>query len=106
MAALTFFNLVKGLDVEEAAVTAARRPCLGESLVLLRPSRAATLRSAVWRLPLLLAGVFLVSLAAVAFAAPATPPPRSRPRDGNLLLWQRAPFTFHDELARTGLASS
>ena len=30
----------------------------------------ATLRSALWRLPLLAAGVFLASLAAVAFAAP------------------------------------
>ena len=73
LAALTVFNLVKGLDVEEAALTAVAAALLwvSRSSFYVR-HEPATLRSALWRMPLLLAGVFLVSLAAVAFAAPAT----------------------------------
>ncbi|HMJ00979.1 MAG TPA: phosphatidylglycerol lysyltransferase domain-containing protein [Gaiellaceae bacterium] len=106
MAALTVVNLVKGLDVEEAGVTAAAAALLwaSRSSFYVR-HEPATLRSAVWRLPLLLAGVFLASLAAVAFAAPASASAADIVRaTGDLLLWQRAPFAFHDELARTGLA--
>ena len=106
MAALTVVNLVKGLDVEEAGVTAAAAALLwaSRSSFYVR-HEPATLHSVVWRLPLLLAGVFLASLAAVAFAAPASASAADIVRaTGDLLLWQPAPFTFHDELARTGLA--
>ena len=106
MAALTVFDLVKGLDFEEAALTAAAAALLWASRSSFYVRHApTTLRSAVWRLPLLLAGVVLVSIAAVAFAAPATASATEILRaTGDLLLWQPAPFTFHDELARTGLA--
>ena len=106
MAALTVFDLVKGLDFEEAALTAAAAALLWASRSSFYVRHApTTLRSAAWRLPSLLAGVFLVSLAAVAFAAPATASATDIFRaTGDLLLWQRAPFTFHDELAQTGLA--
>ena len=106
MAALTVFNVVKGLDVEEAAMTAVAAALLwGSRSSFYVRHEPATLRSAVWRVPLLLAGVFLVSLAAVAFAAPATASASDIVRaTGDLLLWQTAPFAFHDELAQTGLA--
>jgi lysyl-tRNA synthetase class 2 len=106
MAALTAFNLVKGLDFEEAALTAAAGALLWASRSSFYVRHApATLRSAAWRLPLLLAGVSLVTLAAVALAAPASASATEIIRaTGDLLLWQRAPFKFHDELAQTGLA--
>ena len=106
MAALTVFDLVKGLDFEEAVLTAAAAALLWASRSSFYVRHAPTrLRSAVWRLPFLLAGVFAVSIAAVAFAAPATASvPEIFRATGDLLLWQRTPFTFHGELALTGLA--
>ena len=104
MAALTVFNLVKGLDVEEAAVTAAAAALLwaGRASFYVR-HEPVTLESAVWRIPVLLATVFLASLAAVAFAAPAGASYGEIVRGtGDLLLWQPAPFAFHDELTRMG----
>ena len=107
MAALTVFNVVKGLDLEEAFLTAAAAALLwgGRSSFYVR-HEPGTLRSALWRVPLLLAGVFLASLAAVAIAAPATASALDILRGtGDFLLWQRPPFTFtDDELVRTGLA--
>jgi len=106
MAALTVFNLVKGLDFEEAALTAT-------AAALLWAARSSfyvqhdpvTLRSAVWRIPVLLIGVFLAALAAVAIAAPAGASSLEVVREtGDLLLWQRAPFTFHDDVGQTANA--
>ena len=106
MVALTVFNLVKGLDIEEAALTVA-------CAALLWASRSSfygrhepgTVRSAALRLPLLLAGAFLTALAVVAFAAPASASFGAILREtGDLLLWQPGPFGFADELAKTGLA--
>ena len=107
MAALTLFNVVKGLDLEEAVLTAVAAALLwaGRSSFYVR-HEPGTLRSALWRVPLLLAAVFLASLAAVAIAAPTTASAVDILRGtGDLLLWQRPPFTFtDDELVRTGLA--
>jgi lysyl-tRNA synthetase class 2 len=106
MAALTVFNLLKGLDVEEAALAAGGAGLLwaGRASFYVR-HEPATMRSALWRLPLLAAGVFLASLGAVAFAAPASTSAGEIVRGtGDLLLWQPAPFAFHDELAHIGLA--
>ena len=106
LSALAVFNVVKGLDVEEAAVTAAGAALLWTS----RKSfyvrhEPATLRSAVWRIPALLAGVFVASLAAVAVASPAETSAGEIARGtGDLLLWQPAPFGFHDELSQMPLA--
>ena len=104
--ALTAFNLLKGLDIEEAGLT------LGCALLLVL-SRGAfsgrhepgTFRSALLLAPLLLAAAFSFSLAVVAFAAPASASAAAIVREtGDLLLWQAGPFGFHDELGRTGLA--
>jgi lysyl-tRNA synthetase class 2 len=106
LSALAAFNIVKGLDVEEALVTAAGAALLWSS----RKSfyvrhEPATPRSVVWRLPVLLVGVFVASLAAVAFAAPAgTPSAQILRGTGDLLLWERAPFAFRDELSQMPLA--
>src|SRR4051812_9368395 len=106
LSALAAFNIVKGLDVEEALVTAAGAALLWTS----RKSfyvrhEPATPRSVVWRLPVLLAGVCVASLAAVGVASPPNTSSREILRGtGDLLLWQRAPFAFHDELARMPLA--
>ena len=107
MAALTVFNVVKGLDVEEAVLTAVAAALLwaGRSSFYVR-HEPVTLRSALWRIPLLFGAVFLASVAAVAIAAPASASWVDVLRGtGDLLLWQRAPFAFaDDELAHTGLA--
>jgi lysyl-tRNA synthetase class 2 len=106
MVALTVFNVVKGLDIEEAVLSVS---CAG----LLWASRSSfygrhepgTIRSAALRLPLLLAGAFLTALAVVAIAAPASASFGAILREtGDLLLWQPGPFGFEDELAKTGLA--
>jgi lysyl-tRNA synthetase, class II len=107
MAALTVFNLVKGLDVEEAVLTAVAAALLwaGRSSFCVRHD-PGTLKAALWRVPLLFAGVFLVSVSAVAVAAPASASALDVLRGtGDLFLWQQPPFAFAgDELAQIGLA--
>jgi lysyl-tRNA synthetase class 2 len=107
MAVLTVFNVVKGLDLEEALLTAVAAALLwaARSSFHVR-HEPGTLRSALWRVPLLLAGMFLASTAAVAVAAPRTASALDIVRGtGDLLLWQRPPFAFAgDELALMGLA--
>jgi len=106
LATLAIFNLVKGLDVEETALTVAAAALLwaSRSSFYVR-HQPATLRSSLWQVPLLLAGAFLLSLAAVSLAAPASASQGDVVRaTGDLLLWQPGPFAFRDELARTGLA--
>ena len=104
--ALSVFNVLKGLDVEEAAVTAG----CAALLVASRGSFAArhepgTFRSALLLVPLLLGAAFAASLAVVAIAAPAATSSAAVVREtADLLLWQPGPFGFRDELARTGLA--
>ena len=99
---LTVFNLVKGLDVEEALITAGAAALLWAS----RDSfyvrhQPATLRSALWRIPLLWAGVCLASLVAVSIAAPTDASTDEVFRGtGDLLLWQPPPFAFGDEVGR------
>ena len=106
MLALTVFNFVKGLDIEEALLTLGCATLLWAS----RSSFTArhepgTFRSALVLLPLLAAATFVSSLAVVSIAAPPRTPVGSIVREtGDLLLWQPGPFGFRDELARTGLA--
>jgi len=106
LTALALFNLVKGLDVEEAILTTG-------TAALLWASRAsfcvrhqpATLRAALWQTPLVLLAASTLSLAAVALAAPPDTPARTVVgATTDLLLWQPAPFAFGDETAHTGLA--
>jgi lysyl-tRNA synthetase, class II len=107
MAALTVFNVVKGLDVEEAILTAGAAVLLwaGRSSFCVR-HQPGTLRSALWRVPLLIVAVFLASLAAIAIAAPASASAVDILRGtGDAFLWQQPPFRFNgDELAQTALA--
>jgi lysyl-tRNA synthetase class 2 len=106
MAALTVFNVVKGLDVEEAVLTAAAAALLwaGRSSFCVR-HEPGTLRSALRRVPLLFAALFLASVTAVAIAAPASASALDILRGtGDVFLWQRPPFAFGDELTQTGLA--
>ena len=106
LGALAVFNLVKGLDVEEAVLTALAAALLwGSRSSFYVRHQPATLRASLWQVPLLLAGAFLLSLTAVALAAPASASPGQVVRaTADLLLWSPAPFTFSDELAHTGLA--
>jgi len=106
LAALALFNLVKGLDVEEALLTAG-------AAVLLWISRTsfcvrhqpATLRAALWQIPLVLLSASVLSLTAVAAAAPRdTSFGAVLGGTADLLVWQPAPFAFGDETAHTGLA--
>ena len=106
MAALTIFNVVKGLDLEEAVLTAAAAGLLwaGRSSFCVR-HEPGTLRAALWRVPLLFAAVFFASVAAVAIAAPSSASSLDILRGtGDLFLWQPPPFAFGDELGQTGLA--
>jgi lysyl-tRNA synthetase, class II len=106
MAALTVFNVVKGLDLEEAVLTAIAAALLwaGRSSFCVRHD-PGTLRAALWRVPLLFAAVFFASLTAVAIAAPASASTLDVFRGtGDMLVWQPPPFGFRDELAQTGLA--
>jgi lysyl-tRNA synthetase class 2 len=104
--ALTVFNVLKGLDIEEAVVT------FGCALLLFLSRSSFTARHepgtfhfALLRLPLLAGAAFAASLAVVSFAAPAGTSVVAIVREtGDLLLWQPGPFGFRDELARTGLA--
>jgi lysyl-tRNA synthetase, class II len=106
LSTLAVFNILKGLDVEEAAVTAAGAALLWASRKSFYVRHdPVTLRSAVWRIPVLLAGVLVASLAAVAVAAPADASAGEVVRGtGDLLMWQPAPFAFHDELSQMPLA--
>ena len=106
LCALAVFNLAKGLDVEEAVLTAGAAALLwiSRSSFYVR-HEPTSLRSSLWQVPLVLGGAFLLSLAAVALAAPANASAAEVARaTGDLLLWRPAPFVFGDELAQTGLA--
>jgi lysyl-tRNA synthetase class 2 len=104
--ALTVFDVLKGLDLEEAALTVG----CAALLVLSRKSFAArhdpaTFRSALVLVPLLFAAAFVTAFAVVAMAAPPAVGAGAVLREtGDLLLWRPGPFGFRDELARTGLA--
>ena len=107
--ALTVFNVLKGLDVEEACLTA------GCAALLVRQPRRRSRRgtsparsgSALVRVPLLVGrGVRRVARGRRRSQRPAGDrrPGRSSARRSTCSLWQPGPFGFRDELARTGLA--
>lgn len=106
LVALGIFNLLKGLDFEEATVDflCAGLLWLGRSsfYVLHDP---LTRRSGLLRIPLVLLGSIGLSVLFVAVAAPARASTADVLREtGDLLLWQAGPLTFHDEAARLDLA--
>jgi lysyl-tRNA synthetase class 2 len=94
--ALGLFDLLKGLDFEETAITwgTAAVLLLGSSGFRVRHD-AITLRSALWRVPLL--GALGVGAAAVtAWASQGRPSWTKVIREtGDLLLWRSGPLHFH-----------
>ncbi len=105
MLVLTVFNLVRGFDLDQAAVTAAGGGLLWASrasfYVRHEPS---SLRSAIWRVPLLLTGGFAAAVLVVAVAAPSGASVGAILRETlDLLVWQSGPFRFHDEFAHAAL---
>jgi lysyl-tRNA synthetase class 2 len=100
MLALGLFDLLKGLDFEETAIT------WGVAAILLVGGEAfrvrhdpITLRSAIWRVPLL--GLLGLALAAVAaWAKTGRPSVGSVLREtGDLLAWQQGPLHFERHAA-------
>ncbi len=95
MLALGAFDLLKGLDVEEMLVTwAAAAILLGGRDAFRVRHDPVTLRSAIWRVPVL--GLLGLCLAAVAIAAsPGHPSVGAILREtGDLLRWQPGPVHF------------
>jgi len=100
MLALGLFDLLKGLDFEETVITwtAAAVLYAGRGAFAVRHD-PITLRSAVWRVPLLSAGV--LALAAVAAWVSAGHPSLATivRETGDLLAWQRGPLAFEAHTA-------
>jgi lysyl-tRNA synthetase class 2 len=97
---LGLLDLLKGLDVEEAtgSFALAGLLVLGRSSFCVHPD-PVRMRSALRRLPLLLAASFLLCVLAVLFAAPATASLGAVLRETfDSLLWQQGPLAFRDEL--------
>jgi lysyl-tRNA synthetase class 2 len=102
LVALGLLNLLKGLDVEEAAASfsVAALLWLGRDSFAVRPD-PVTLRSALWRVPLLTAGSLFLCGVAIWLGAPGGTPLATVARaTGDALLWQPGPLVFHDELGR------
>ncbi|MGZ4286358.1 MAG: bifunctional lysylphosphatidylglycerol flippase/synthetase MprF [Solirubrobacteraceae bacterium] len=100
MLALGLFDLLKGLDFEETVITwtAAAVLYAGRSAFAVRHD-PITLRSAVWRVPVLSAGA--LALAAVAaWVSEGHPSVGTVVREtGDLLAWQRGPLAFEAHTA-------
>ncbi len=95
MVALGLLDLLKGLDVEETVLTWATAAMLFASATEFRVEHnAITLRSSVWRVPLL--GAFGLSLAAfAAWVSQGHPSFSAVAREtGDLLAWQTGPLRF------------
>jgi lysyl-tRNA synthetase, class II len=95
MVALGLLDLLKGLDVEETVLTWATAAMLCASATEFRVEHnALTLRSSVWRVPLL--GAFGLSLAAfAAWVSEGHPTFSAVMREtGDLLAWQAGPLRF------------
>ena len=104
--ALTACNVLKGLDVEEAAWSFAAAGLLWWSREPFYVHHdPVSLRSAVWRVPAVALGTSALAVAAVAIGAPAGTSTGAILRaTGDAVLLQRGPITFHDELGRLPLA--
>jgi lysyl-tRNA synthetase class 2 len=102
LVALAALDLAKGLDVEEAAGTLAVAVVLwlGRGSFSVRHD-PGTLRSALWRVPLLAATSLALCGLAVWVGAPQHTGLGVVVRETiDALLWQPGPLVFHDELGR------
>ncbi|MGZ4310102.1 MAG: bifunctional lysylphosphatidylglycerol flippase/synthetase MprF [Gaiellaceae bacterium] len=103
---LVVVNVLKGLDIEEAFVTAlaALMLWLGRSSFYVQ-HEPLTPGSSIWRVPLILIASACFAFVLVAVAAPAGASPSAILRGtGDLLLWMPAPLRFSDEFTRLDLA--
>ena len=102
---LTLLDLVKGLDVEEAALSAAGAGLLwwGRDAFVVRGD-PEQLRSAAWRVPALAAATLAVSVAAVAATLPDAAPSAWLHEALALLAWQPGPLHLGDEAQHLPLA--
>jgi lysyl-tRNA synthetase class 2 len=103
---LAVFNLLKGLDVEEAVVSFVAAGLLwGARRSFYVRHDPVTLRSAVVRIPLLLAASLFVCGLAIAIGAPAETSFATIVREtGDALLFRPGPVVFNDELGHLPLA--
>jgi lysyl-tRNA synthetase, class II len=96
--ALGLFDLLKGLDLEATLLTwAAAAILLGGRRAFVVHHDAITLRSALWRVPLL-ASIGLAGAAVATWASQGRPSWASVAREtGDLLRWQPGPIHFQDQ---------
>jgi lysyl-tRNA synthetase, class II len=103
---LATLNILKGLDVEEAAadLLTAGLLLLGRGSFFVEHEPLARGRGAFLRIGAVAAGSVLVAAIAVWIGAPAHTSGGTVIRaTADLLSWQRAPIAFHDELGQLGL---
>jgi len=106
--ALGVLNLVKGLDFEEALWSFAAAALLwwGRAAFHVRHD-PVSLRSAVLRVPAILAVAAVLIVSSVALAAPADASFGQILRAaGDAVIWQPGPIAFHDDVGRLPLAVS
>jgi lysyl-tRNA synthetase, class II len=106
LVALAVLNVLKGLDVEEALgdLAAAALLWAGRSSFYVE-HEPLTRRGAARAIAAVTGGMLAVAGMSVWIAAPAHTAFATIARTtGDLLLWQSAPLTFHDEVGRLGLA--
>jgi lysyl-tRNA synthetase class 2 len=108
LVALGVLNLVKGLDFEEAmwSFGAAGLLWWGRGAFHVRHD-PVSLRSALLRVPAILAGAAVLIVSSVALAAPAGASFGEILREtGDAVIWQPGPLAFNDEFGRLPLAVS
>jgi lysyl-tRNA synthetase, class II len=106
--ALGVLNLVKGLDFEEALWSFAAAALLwwGRAAFHVRHD-PVSLRSALLRVPVVIAGTAVLIVSSVALAAPASASFGQILRaSGDAVIWQPGPIAFSDEVGRLPLAVS
>ena len=108
LVALGVLNVVKGLDFEEAmwSFGAAGLLWWGRGAFHVRHD-PVSLRSALLRVPAILAGAAVLIVSSVALAAPTGASFGQILREtGDAVIWQPGPLAFNDEVARLPLAVS